>query len=67
MANSVFDDIAKWAWLNAHIFGSKPPMKHRVVVEKVFQHVRGERYMEFMTPRQEVIKTFSTGHHVAGS
>jgi Cobalamin biosynthesis protein CobT (nicotinate-mononucleotide:5, 6-dimethylbenzimidazole phosphoribosyltransferase) len=64
VANSVFDEVAKWAWLNSHTFGSQPPMKRRVVVEKVFQHVRGERYMEFMTPRQKVLR-LSTGRHVA--
>jgi hypothetical protein len=64
VANSVFDDVAKWAWLNSHTFGSQPPMKRRVVVEKVFQHVRGERYKEFMTPRQKVLR-LSTGRHVA--
>jgi hypothetical protein len=64
VANSVFDEIAKWAWLNAHTFGSKPPMKRKMVIENVYRHVRGGGYKELMTPRQEVLQ-LSTGRHVA--
>jgi hypothetical protein len=62
--NSLFDEISKWAWLNVHTFGRTPPMKRKVVVEKVFQHVRGDNYKEFMNPKQEVLE-LSTGRHVA--
>jgi hypothetical protein len=62
--NSLFDEISKWAWLNVHTFGRTPPMKRKVVVEKVFRHVRGDKYKEFMNPTQEVLQ-LSTGRHVA--
>jgi len=64
IANSLFDEIAKWAWLNAHTFGSQPPMSRKIVVDKVFRHVRGDKYKAFMTPRQKVVR-LSTGRHVA--
>ncbi len=63
-ANSLFDKITTWAWLNAHTFGRAPPMKRDVVVQKVFKEVRGENYKDFLSPRQKVLQ-LSTGRHVA--
>jgi hypothetical protein len=64
VANTLFDDIAQWAWLNGPSFGRIPPMKRKVVVDKVFRHVRGENYKQYMAPRQKILK-LSTGRHVA--
>lgn len=64
VANSLFDQITEWAWINGPSFGRKPPMKRKVVVEKVFRHVRGDNYRQFMMPKQKVLK-LSTGRHVA--
>jgi hypothetical protein len=64
VANSLFDLIAEWAWINGPSFGRTPPMKRTAVVEKVFFHVRGENYRQFMTPKRKVLK-LSTGRHVA--
>jgi hypothetical protein len=64
VANSLFDQIAEWAWLNGPSFGRTPPMKRTSVVEKVFFHVRGENYRQFMSPKQKILK-LSTGRHVA--
>jgi len=64
VANSLFDQITQWAWLNASTFGRNPPMKRDTVVHKVFSHVRGPDYKAFMTPRQEILQ-LSTGRHVA--
>jgi hypothetical protein len=64
VANSLFDEIAQWAWLNGSTFGRTPPMRRNVVVEKVFRHVRGENYKQYMAPRQKILK-LSTGRHVA--
>jgi hypothetical protein len=64
VANSLFDEITKWAWLNTHTFGRAPPMKRKVVVDKVSRHVHGPRYKTFMTPRQDILR-LSTGRHVA--
>jgi hypothetical protein len=64
VANSLFDQIAEWAWINGKTFGRTPPMKRTVVVEKVFRHVRGDNYRQFMLPKQKVLK-LSTGRHVA--
>lgn len=64
VANSLFDDIVNWAWLHGPSFGRNPPMKRKTVVEKVFQHVRGDNYREYMSPKQKVLK-LSTGRHVA--
>jgi hypothetical protein len=64
VANSLFDKITEWAWVNGSSFGRNPPMKRKVVVEKVFRHVRGENYRQYITPKQKVLK-LSTGRHVA--
>ena len=64
VANTLFDKITKWAWLNAGTFGNTPPMKRDLVVHKVFRHVRGNNYKDFMHPKQKIIR-LSTGRLVA--
>jgi hypothetical protein len=64
VANTLFDDIVQWAWLNGPSFGRNPPMKRKVVIDKVFRHVRGENYKQYMAPHQKIVK-LSTGRHVA--
>ena len=64
VANSLFDKVTQWAWLNGPSFGRTPPMKRKKVVEKVFRHVRGDNYRQYMTPKQKILK-LSTGRHVA--
>ena len=64
VANTLFDKITKWAWLNAGTFSNTPPMKRDLVVHKVFRHVRGDEYKDFMHPKQKIIR-LSTGRLVA--
>ena len=58
-ANSLFDTIAEWAWINSSTFGSNPPMQREKLVKAVCRSVRGKLEGHFMRPKQKALKLTS--------